>query len=585
MSNSKEVGGNVQTADDGSRKRIDPKTFREILTAHEAWLRSKGRCFSRKKGMRANLSNRLLSREDLAGVDLREANLSGVDFGGADVFGTNLRHTDLTNARLGVTTGLTRSALGGADLTNARLPEGLEYDNALPHIDEAIKNAGKLSITVLFLCAYSILTAATTTDLGLLLNSSSTPLPVIGAKIPIVGFYWVMPVVILCLFVYLHVHLQRLWEAIAELPAFMPDGVQVTRRIYPWVPAGLVMAYYPRLREKRQPMLWLQVAMSWLMLWAIVPITLHCFWGRCLCRHDRPLITLHVLLVTFSVVVALWLWHIATATLRNGANQPLLGKRVWADPRNLRYAGVLALVLGAYVWLSAWPMGWVQASPPQGWYCSVVYQPNANIAGAELSVGSVGSSRHGATGIKGADLSGSDIRGVIASDASLAGCSLQFASLNSADFTRADLRGAHLAAAGLTNTCFFGACADGADFMKCTGRRAAFGLARLVGSDMRFANMSRALFCGACLRGADLEGTDLRGANLQGADLHKARLLSADLRGATLGGGNAVCDAHNLKPEQLTAARLDAYTRLPSYLQMTFVHGKTVVTWAGRRQP
>jgi len=74
---------------------------------------------------------------------------------------------------------------------------------------------------------------------------------------------------------------------------------------------------------------------------------------------------------------------------------------------------------------------------------------------------------------------------------------------------------------------------------------------------------------GARLRGADLHGASLRGAyligaDLAGADLRSADLLGADLRGADLSGAD-LTDALFVTQPQLTAARGDAATRLPSW--------------------
>ncbi|GAA4688437.1 hypothetical protein GCM10023215_25500 [Pseudonocardia yuanmonensis] len=77
--------------------------------------------------------------------------------------------------------------------------------------------------------------------------------------------------------------------------------------------------------------------------------------------------------------------------------------------------------------------------------------------------------------------------------------------------------------------------------------------ADLIGARLRGADLRRASLRGALLLGADLRGADLRGADVTGADLRGARLEGADLRGVLF-----------LVPPQLTAARGDGTTRLPS---------------------
>ncbi len=74
--------------------------------------------------------------------------------------------------------------------------------------------------------------------------------------------------------------------------------------------------------------------------------------------------------------------------------------------------------------------------------------------------------------------------------------------------------------------------------------------ARLTGADLRGANLR-----GAMLIAADLRGADLRLADLTGADLRDADLTGADLTEAIF-----------LTQAQLTSARADATTRLPTTL-------------------
>lgn len=79
--------------------------------------------------------------------------------------------------------------------------------------------------------------------------------------------------------------------------------------------------------------------------------------------------------------------------------------------------------------------------------------------------------------------------------------------------------------------------------------------ADLVGADLRRRDLRAARLRGALLVGADLRGVDLVRAELLGADLRGADLRAARLAGALL-----------LTAPQLTAARGDATTTVPAYL-------------------
>jgi hypothetical protein len=78
---------------------------------------------------------------------------------------------------------------------------------------------------------YTCLTIATTTDPLLLTNSISSPLPIIRTEIPIAGFFWVAPLILLSFYLYFHIYLQRLWETLADLPAVFPDGSRLDKRV------------------------------------------------------------------------------------------------------------------------------------------------------------------------------------------------------------------------------------------------------------------------------------------------------------------------------------------------------------------
>jgi hypothetical protein len=224
----------------------------------------------------ADLRKAKLMWAKLQGADLQGADLQGADLQGADLMGANLeagvvkkerepdfelapadltaadlRNADLSDAKLSSVTGLLSGKLAGANLSNAKIPEKIEKFEGLDYVAETSQNARKIFFGLLLACVYSWLTIATTTDVGLLTNSSSSPLPIIGTEIPIAWFYRAAPLLLLAVYFYLHLYLQRLWEALAKLPAIFPDGQALHERAYPWLLNGLVRAHFMRLKSKR----------------------------------------------------------------------------------------------------------------------------------------------------------------------------------------------------------------------------------------------------------------------------------------------------------------------------------------------
>ena len=85
--------------------------------------------------------------------------------------------------------GLLPEHLAGADLTGAKLPDEIEKFPALDQVAAISSEARKIFIGLLAACVYSWLVIGTTTDVALILNTASSPLPIINTPIPIAGFY------------------------------------------------------------------------------------------------------------------------------------------------------------------------------------------------------------------------------------------------------------------------------------------------------------------------------------------------------------------------------------------------------------
>jgi hypothetical protein len=172
--------------------------------------------------------------------------------------------------------GLQARNLAGANVSLATLPEDIHKFEALSVIEEASRNARKIFISVLVGCAYSVLTLATTSGEGGSSNSTIT-LPILQTSVPTVWFYWVAPVVLLSMFVYFHLYLQNLWEALADLPAVFPDGRPADKKVYPWLLNGLVRFHFKLLRNTPQRLAFLKRLIPSLLAWWVVPITLLVF--------------------------------------------------------------------------------------------------------------------------------------------------------------------------------------------------------------------------------------------------------------------------------------------------------------------
>jgi hypothetical protein len=176
---------------------------------------------------------------DLEWADLEEVNL----------FEANLRNANLQRANFTMAKDFTNAQIGGANLACAQLPvDDLKFEG-ITQVDSAIEYSQRILIILVLGCIYTWLTIATTSDANLITHSISSSLPIIDTPIQIGGFYFVAPIVLVCMYCYLHISLQRLWERLAALPAVFPDGQSIDKKISPWLFTGLVYKHFVHLKK------------------------------------------------------------------------------------------------------------------------------------------------------------------------------------------------------------------------------------------------------------------------------------------------------------------------------------------------
>ena len=285
-----------------------------------------------------------------------------MDFGETSVAGAQMQDADLSEADLSLVRGLKSRQLAGADLSGTKLPQDLREFPGIENVEESSRNARKLFLSMQLVCAYILLTAATTTDSSLVTNSATSPLPIIGSRIPILGFYWCTPVLLFGFYVYFHLYSQRLWESLASMPAVFPDGRTLDKAAYPWLLNGLVSAHRRRLASHRPPLFRLQYVTSVFAAWCVVPITILGLWGRFLTRQDLYGTAWHVAFELATIGVGLVFYSLARATLSGVRPNPPSYK-----VRIARWTGVLVLVAG---------FGYVSYQAIQGEYTSWAFTAN-----------------------------------------------------------------------------------------------------------------------------------------------------------------------------------------------------------------
>src|SRR5262249_24863975 len=144
--------------------------------------------------------------------------------------------------------------------------------------------------------------------------------------------------------------LQRLWEELGELPALFPDGRPLDKKAYPWLLNILVRTHAPRLRSMRSTLTSCQAAISVLLAWGLVPLTIVVLWGRYLRAHDWWVTIIQVIVLALSIGTALGFRRLAAAALRGAERRAFQWRRAWRDARarglfvSLGAAAVLAIL-------------------------------------------------------------------------------------------------------------------------------------------------------------------------------------------------------------------------------------------------
>lgn len=433
----------------------------------------------------ANLQGINLLKADLRGAQLKKVDLQGVNLRGAQLQGASLlravlREANLQDADLSKVEGLQSDQLAGANLSGATLPEAVGRFEALSIVQEKSQNAKRILLALLLACIYLFLTVATTRDAPLITNSASSRLPIINSDVPIVGFYWAAPLIIVSVYLYFLLYLQRLWESLAKLPAVFTDGTPLDEKAYPWLPNSLVTSHFLLLRAQRPPLSGMQSLISILIAYWIVPLTLLFVWGRYLTRQDWAGTGTHIALLVTAAVSAVMFRRLAGETLagkrrkRFDWSEALTGKKTRSAASLGAVIGGLSLMLSFGVLYGVKPGPTV---PSLGEYRKWV----------PWALERVGFSPF-------ADFQGADFE----EEENLKKIKLQGAVLNNANFYEAVLN----------NT-------------------------DLTGAYLQHATLDQAELVGAVLNETDLRWALMRASNLEGADLWKAKLQFAKLDKAT----------------------------------------------------
>lgn len=203
---------------------------------------------------------------DIAGADFREAKMRAV---------SGWRRANFRDANFKNTKSLLGKEFAGIDLTGVQVPEPMGEFFGLAQVSEISKHARNTFLTMLAVCLYTWLILLSKflspTESG---ESETINLPMVNVELAPELFSYAAPILILATYIYLILYLQRMWEALACLPAVFPDGASLTERSYPWLLSGFAQSFGAENRSRR-PLGWiLQAILSISLGYFAVPVTL-----------------------------------------------------------------------------------------------------------------------------------------------------------------------------------------------------------------------------------------------------------------------------------------------------------------------
>ena len=466
--------------------------------------------------------------DDLTATSFIDTSFWNVDFSSADlshsVFenclfngSTSFRNSVLQESKFSV--GLSRedsTLFGGADLTGAKFYDDKHYASEIKYVSELSKNAKPVFILIISACLFVWLTISTTKDIDYFINASVASLPIIGTEISTVGFYLISPLILLGIYVYFHVYLQRIWESLGRLPAIFATGRCLDRSVYPWLLIGSIYDYFPVLKAHRPYLASLQIYICFIGAWALVPITVLSLLLRFLPSHD--LFRLTVLLVIFLCSLVFGISFI------QGLRIALLGPSPSRNVNSIITEGrflSIVIIVPIIIFIA------ISSNFNLGPDLTELELQGKNFTGKNLQIASFQNSELSQTDFSNANLLLADFQYVKARHAkfdwaNMAGVNLRNGDFGSTAFKNSNLKWAELTSANLANSDFSFAILEEASLDHVNARGAVFNLTTLRGASLIYAELPEAIIVTS-----DFSGAKLSGSNLSRAILNQSNFTSA----------------------------------------------------------
>jgi uncharacterized protein YjbI with pentapeptide repeats len=447
--------------------------------------------------------------------------------------------------------------------------------------DSAVR-VSTIWVSFLVFGLYLVIAAGSITHLQLLLNEP-IKLPVLDTKLPLVGFFYVAPV----LFVIFHCYVLMQVLLLSRTATAYNEAVEHT---------GMAESDRARIRQRLANTLFAQIfsgspqerkgllgVLLWLLAWvtlAIGPVLVLLIYQTIFLPYQNPGVTLtHRILIVLDLALVIFLWGV------NRTTAFVYGAVVVAS-LTAYFPGELQSWLPAK-WRSDIDCGDPRRDPPSTDRLvlpQVDVVDDEKLAKIEAGAKSQGLPPHRSERTH--DFSNRNLRCADFSRADFRHANFTEADLQGANLAYAQLQGAVLSGANLTHADLQNAQMQGADLGSVpvrTGYRYYQG-SYWTGVKIPGARLPGALLWNAQLQGARLARVDMPGASLLGAQMQGASLIRANLVGADLSGGASMQAADlrraDLRGATLKWAQMHGANLFQARLERTRFNQDTILTLA-----
>lgn len=182
---------------------------------------------------------------------------------------------------------------------------------------------------------YVLVTLLAVEDADFFAINRNTELPILGISVPTGSFFVFGGALCLVLFLSLHIHLQRLWAAVAALQAKKQSR---SSEIQPWLVSDMILMRLGFEEISSRPLSLIVRLTSLGGIWLSAPILLTALWWIYMTSHQTPSSLFLGLLVSISILVSVTSWQ----NFRRNTSGALMGRA--SLPAMLAASIVLILV-------------------------------------------------------------------------------------------------------------------------------------------------------------------------------------------------------------------------------------------------